>query len=1477
MSDYDDSDTGSNYAFGESPIKSKPVAAPKAKAKPVSLASNGNGNGTANGGSSSGSKGSRPNVEEIYQKKTPIEHILLRPDTYIGSVEPIDEEMWVYDPATKRMTLRTIKYTPGLYKIVDEILVNAADNKARDPTMKKIEVTIDRDNGTISIQNDGKGIPIEIHREHDAYVPELIFGHLLTSSNYNDNEEKITGGRNGYGAKLCNIFSTEFIVETADTNVQKKYVQVFSDNMLKIGKPKITKHATKKEYTKITFKPDFKKFHMTHLDDDAVALITRRVYDLAGCVGGITVFLNGEAISLKSFKSYVELYLLPSPTSEEVLPTKAPEIVYKKFSDRWEVAFAVSEGQFKQVSFVNSINTTRGGTHVNYIADQITKNFIASLKKSKVAIKPHLVKNNMWLFINSKIANPTFDSQTKETLTLRQTAFGSKCDITDDFMKGVMKTELKEFVDMMVKRKEERDMKKTDGTRTSRITGIEKLDDANLAGTRFSKDCTLILTEGDSAKTLAVAGLGVQGRDKFGIFALRGKPLNVRDASSSQIADNKEFTNIKQILGLKHGTKYTSTDQLRYGHVLIMADQDVDGSHIKGLLINMFDSMYPGLLEVNGFLQQFITPVVRVTSLRGSTRKDFYTETEFKQWFEEQGDAAKNWRIKYYKGLGTSKDVDAHEYFRKLDFHRKTFVPARVDDRKLLDMAFNKTRANDRKEWLAAYQPGVWVDNNQPTVTIDEFINKELVLFSIEDNSRSIPSVVDGLKPGQRKILWTALEANIKSEIKVVSLQGKVTEKAMYHHGDQSLIATIVNMAQDFVGSNNINLLMPEGSFGTRLAGGKDAASARYISTFLNKIARAIYHKNDDALLENLTDDGKVVEPRWFVPVLPMVLVNGIEGIGTGWSTSIPNYNPSDIIANIRRLMNHQPIEPMTPWYRGFRGTIEKLSVDRFRTLGSIEKLSDTELHIAELPIRVWTESYKTQLNKWMSGSDKSPTIIKDFRYNASTLTVDITLTLTEDQMQKAEAEGLENRFKLSSSIATSNMVCFDRAGRLRRYTSAEEIIEDFYPLRLRYYQLRKENMADKLGRDLQMADNRARFVMEIIQKKLTVNNRKRKDIIQDLRNRNYEPMPKTARAVVAGDPDSEQQAEAAEKEEASDYDYLLSMPIWNLTMEKVEKLLKEKNDIQKKLEDLLALSPVDLWTTDLEEIEKLWDVMVAEYEQRLLDDEENRRSQGGNKGKGKARARQPAKKAVAAKRKSDTVKIEDDSDFADKPAIKAPKTEGSGATSASSSAAAAAKPRARPKKETDGATPVAVPKPEVSVPITLGSDLEDSDEDVTAAIFKKAAAKRQIGGKQTTLSDLFTRKTNVDGAALSKKATPVDSGIASASSSSPALVAAKAKPAAAKVLAAKAVPAKAAPAKGRGASKKMVVDSDDEDDDFGGPSDSDADDIPAPAAPKARPAASRRAAAVKKPVYMDISDGSGDEYGGGVGGDGDDDEFEMD
>ncbi|RKP11770.1 histidine kinase-like ATPase, partial [Piptocephalis cylindrospora] len=446
---------------------------------------------------------------EIYQKKTQLEHILLRPDTYIGSVESVEQAMWIYDVKTSKMEQKVISYVPGLYKIFDEILVNAADNKIRDPSMSTVKVDISaQDPPTITVYNNGQGIPVEMHETEKVYIPELIFGHLLTSSNYDDAEQKVTGGRNGFGAKLCNIFSKRFTIETSDKSRGKRFKQVFTDNMSTAETPKFLK-ATKEDFTQVTFEPDLSKFGLTHLSDDFVALLRKRVVDVAGCVRDVKVFLNGERIKVKNFKEYCGLYL------EEIQKPK-PSMIYERINDRWEVCFTPStDGQFHQVSFVNSIATSRGGTHVTYIAEQIVSYLVklGSKKVKQTTIKPHQARSQLWVFVNCLIVNPAFDSQTKDTLTLRASFFGSKCILPDPYLTKVGKTGVLEEMLMQVRAKQDQALKKTDGGKRSRITGISKLEDANFAGTRRSRECTLILTEGDSAKSLAIAGLGKVGRD----------------------------------------------------------------------------------------------------------------------------------------------------------------------------------------------------------------------------------------------------------------------------------------------------------------------------------------------------------------------------------------------------------------------------------------------------------------------------------------------------------------------------------------------------------------------------------------------------------------------------------------------------------------------------------------------------------------------------------------------------------------------------------------------------------------------------------------------------------------------------------------------------------------------------------------------------------------------------------------------------
>ena len=841
-----------------------------------------------------------------------------------------------------RIVEKEITYTPGLFKIFDEIVVNAADNKQRDPNMDKLAIEIQ--GSRISVRNNGKGIPVVMHKEQKVYVPTLIFGQLLTGSNFDDNEKKTTGGRNGYGAKLANVFSTEFVVECVDTENELFFQQTFRQNMSVAEEPIVKKITAKQkkggDYVQISFCPDLKRFGMQELDADTVGLLSKRAYDIAGTMSQgngkkLVVSLNGDNLKIKSFKDFIGCFD----------GINAP-VAYEK-NDRWEVGVSSSsDGSMKQVSFVNAISTTKGGGHVNYIADQLVAHLVKTVKKkSKITVKPAQVKSHLCIFVNCLIENPAFDSQTKECMTTRPKAFGSECKLSDKFLKLVDKSDIVDTITAFATFKDRQALKRKGGKKTVKLTGISKLDDANFAGSAKSKDCTLIITEGDSAKSLAMAGLSVVGRDYYGVFPLRGKPLNVRDATLKQVTDNEEIKNLVSILGLKFNTVYDESNikTLRYGHLMIMADQDTDGSHIKGLVINFIHHFWPSLLDVSGFLQQFITPIVKVS--KGKKTYTFFNLPEFESWVESTGNNGKGWTIKYYKGLGTSTSAEAKEYFSKLDTHEVHFATLSSDKElvqedddlqaalpdtvasgaDLIDMVFRKNRVDDRKQWLNNLSKDTYLDYSQVGrhgVKFSEFINREYILFSKYDNERSIPHMMDGFKPSQRKVLFGCFKRKLKSDTKVANLTGYLADHTAYHHGEASLQGTIVNMAQNFVGSNNINLLTPSGQFGTRRMGGKDAASARYIFTKLENITRTIFHPDDDDLLEYNKDDGNIIEPEYYVPVIPMVLVNGSEGIGTGWSSSVSNYDPREVIANIRRMIEGEEPMAMTPSYSGFTGDV---------------------------------------------------------------------------------------------------------------------------------------------------------------------------------------------------------------------------------------------------------------------------------------------------------------------------------------------------------------------------------------------------------------------------------------------------------------------------------------------------------------------------------------------------------------------------
>ncbi|KAJ3180736.1 DNA topoisomerase 2 [Geranomyces variabilis] len=1316
--------------------KARAPAKPKAKAALGEINVNDDENAAAAPVASKAKTAGNPepkSIEETYQKKTQLEHILIRPDTYVGSIESQTVPMWVYED--EKMVHRDVTYVPGLYKIFDELIVNAADNKVRDPTMDTIKINIDKENNRISVYNTGRGIPIEMHAKEGVYVPELIFGHLLTSSNYNDGEKKITGGRNGYGAKLCNIFSTEFIVETADSVSGRKFIQTFTDNMSHKTTPRITNNAKGENYTRITFKPDLARFGMTSIDHDFEALVKKRAFDLAGCVRGIKVFLNDVRLKLKDFKDYAELYV--SSVQSSGLLGK-PVVLYESPNARWEIAFSLSDGEFQQVSFVNSVCTSKGGTHVDHVANQLVTNLIEAVKKKdkkSAPIKPSQAKRQLWVFVNCSIENPAFDSQTKETMTLKQSSFGSKCTISEDFIKKVLKSGAVDRILSSALYTQEKQLKKTDGTKTNRVTH-EKLDDANNAGSKKAKECTLILTEGDSAKTLAISGLSVIGRDNFGVFPLRGKLLNVREASHAQIQANAEINAIKKIMGLKHGTVYDSVDTLRYGSLMIMADQDYDGSHIKGLIINLIDHFWPSLLKIPGFLVEFITPIVRVTKGEDGPNPQehsFFTMPEYEQWKAENDDG-RLWNHTYYKGLGSSDASDARKYFSDLEKHMKQFSIVKAGDRELIDMAFSKKKADERKEWLRQFAPGTYMDYGQAEIPLDEFVNRELILFSMADNFRSIPSFVDGLKPSQRKIMFYCFKKQLKKPEKVNQLVGGVAKETAYHHGDVSLVSTIIGLAQRFVGSNNVAVLHPCGQFGTRLQGGKDAASGRYISTRLSPLARALYCQSDDPLLAYQNEDGLSIEPEWYMPILPVLLLNGAEGIGTGWSTSIPNYNPRDVVDNLFRLMKDEEPLPMKPWYRGFQGNIEPISKDKFKVTGLIEKIDETTIKITELPIKCWTQSYKEDLDAWVTGTEKEPAWITSYTAHHTDSKVNFVIELTEEQMERAEKEGLEKRFKLVGSLSTSNLVCFDQEGRIKKYESIDDILRDFYDLRKKFYQKRKEYMLKTLNHELAILENKIRFVTEIIEGKLVVQNKKKAVLLQELHTRKYLAVVEQKKKTSKKDKDApEEDADADDDDTAGaaggGYDYLLKMPIWNLTMEKIEKLLKEMESKGGQIVDLSKKTIYDLWRTDLEAFLVEWDKFEA-----MMTKEESTVPKKGSESvtASKAKRKPAAKKKVAAV-------SDNDDDFAVK--VEKPKR----ATKAPAKASKAAAPAAAATVDeiTDNFSAI----------------------DISSALAPAAAKKRVLGGKKATTAGAARATAAVSAGSKSTSASSSPSSDAKAAS----------------------------------------------------------------------------------------------------------------
>jgi DNA topoisomerase-2 len=1052
-----------------------------------------------------------------YRKLTQLEHVTTRSGMYVGSTVPTTSVRWLASlvaiteappPATEAAAMETdspvpaeaadvgdapaeegtaaaarrappkpkkttsvvvgqkpVTFVPALLKLFDEVASNALDASVRDPTVTQITIIIDED--FVSVKNNGAGIPIV--KKDDVYIPEMIFGHLLTGSNFDDSEAREVAGQNGLGIKLCNIFSDKFTIYVKDSATGSTYEQTWSDGMTRMSSAKIKiKDKPANGFVDVMFYPQ-KQFLLpdTTISEDMRGLFLKRILDIALVArDNVTVSVNNEKFPKINLKTYARIFM----QNEEFLAVCEE-------NPAWRFAVGYVEDGPLALSLANGVSCV--GEHLKKFETQLCSKIIEAAKAKRdlkgVDIKPAALKKHLAIFLICTLDSPTFDSQSKETLVSWNTARSVPLAIPEGFIKKIVNSSMletiaKEAIEAMDKKA----AKKTDGKRVSSVN-VPKLIDATWAGTTKSNQCSLILTEGDSAKAFAVAGLDVLGHDAYGVFPLKGKLLNTRDATAKQIMENAEIKNIKTILGLQNGKTHDNGAELRYGNVILLTDSDVDGSHIKGLLLNFLHTSWPSL-ALSGYVKTLQTPLIRAT--KGSDVRDFFTTAAFDEWADKNG-----WRVKYYKGLGTWTSAHAKEIFKKQK--PVSFLNDNTATDSLL-LAFDKTKADDRKEWVrnATATPPAEVDYTR-NVTVTSFINQDLVTFAIYSVHRAIPSLCDGLKPSTRKIIYTVMKRGYLThakEVKVAQLSGAVAELTLYLHGENSLNEAIIGLAQAFPGTNNLPLLTADGQFGTRLENGSDSASPRYIFTYGSQQLRRLFRDEDDDILAHAMEEGVAVEPQAYTPVLPLILLNGASGIATGFSTFIPSYNPTDIVQNIRNFLADEPFVPMIPFYNGFTGTIVADGDSKYAMKGVYERISENVFKITEIP---FTKSFSAYA-EWVKDSDKSK--LKLLKNKCTDAKCHFEVAFVSDEARiKAETDGLHEAFKLTASLSLKNMHAFNTAGAVTRYATINDMLAEWCAWRLGQYQKRRDHLIEELQQRAAELASKARFVKAVCTKKLDI------------------------------------------------------------------------------------------------------------------------------------------------------------------------------------------------------------------------------------------------------------------------------------------------------------------------------------------------------------------------------------------------------
>jgi DNA topoisomerase-2 len=1160
------------------------------------------------------------------------------PDMYIGSVAMMDRDERVLDMNTWLFKTTNINLSHGAERLFIEIASNAGDNAARS-MRKKVdpgEVIVTMTDTTIKVRNGGIAIPIEMHPVEKMYVPEMIFGTLMSGSNYGKDKVRTEAGKNGLGVKLANIFSKRFQITVADPFNEKLYQQVWENNMLVRHEPVISHFSkTDKAFVEVEYTMDFQRFGYTEMKypQEAFELYARHVLDMAFTLK-IPVSFNGKKFAIKNAKDYAKLYLGKEAVKNSILFVSWPEgteVVVKK-----GVEFAVDKSVLPlmeicavdtpdvegKVAFVNGLWTRNNGVHYDAAFKAVATSVLETVnggdskkgktkgnsnkkeKKTKVQkLTLGDVKRHVSLFVNCWVENPVFDSQSKNELK----APIPKISIDEKILRPIMKWDLVNRLYAELDAKLFRSASKTDGKKRRHLNGLGKLEDANKAGTNESTNCTLYITEGDSAQTFANKLLSHipngKGRDYIGTYPLKGKPLNVMNAPPVQINENKEINDLKQVLGLKEGVDYMNDenfDTLRYGHLMVCSDADADGlGHILGLVINVFHCKYPSLLK-RGFIKYLRTKILEVK--KRSEKVKFYTHHEYELWKEKTPDY-QSWKHAYYKGLSTSTDLDIKE-----ESVNPRIVMTVYDEMAPYSMrlAFDQSLADNRKEWIRQWIPDYSVEQ-MAVQPISSFINHQFIQYSIENISRSLPRFTDGLKVSQRKIMWAAIKrwgvknGNDADKMKVAQFGAYVADKTLYCHGEKSLCGAIIGMAQDFVGANNLPYFTCDGQFGSRSGGSgssSDAGEPRYLFTRPFPLTNVIFRKEDFPILTLKIEEGEEVEPVTMLPIIPMQLVNGALGVATAFSTFICSYNPLDIVYWFEAKLKNLPTTQLIPWYRGFEGDIilkerqnkkkddsddekdedlndeekEENFIDKntqyvMTTSGKFheENGKKSKIVITEIPIGKTIHKYKEFLDKLRE--DKIITKYENYS--------------TPDK-PKFDIYGMENpslkSLKLHKSFGMSNMVLIDDNDKPSKYNNTDVMLETFYSIRLAYYHKRKTYILQDIFNSIQLLNMKIKFILAVI---------KGNEMLKSKQNVTDEEANNQGAILVIG---RNKKVISEQMERCDlDIDLLKKVTLHHCTEEEVQSLKDDIIKMERERKVKEETTPEQMWLSDLEDFVKAY------------------------------------------------------------------------------------------------------------------------------------------------------------------------------------------------------------------------------------------------------------------------------------------------